>query len=167
MKVSTYLTWVCKLKTVGVKIAADGTIQKQLFDFGFVAMFLFNLTLLGMFAYMIFPHTLEFSFNTILPIIMVLYYSTIVVINPILSTILLVQAGNLDLVGDARLNWRNSLISLSISLLMATALGQANWHFFGITIYGDVLLGLTVLMTSVHLFLLVNSGISIIHGFKA
>ena len=167
MKVSTYLTWVCKLKTVGANITVDGSIQNQLFNIGFVTMFLFNLSLVAMYAYMIFPHTAELSFNTILPVIMVLYYSTIVVINPILSTILLVQAGHLDLVGDAELSWLNGLVSLSISLLMAAALGQANWHLFGITVYGDVLLGLTVFMTSVHLFLLINNGLGIIHGFKA
>ena len=167
MKVSTYLAWVCRLNTVGVKITADGSIKTQLLGIGFAAMLLFNLTLLATYMYLMFPQTSGLNFNAVLPTAMTFYYSTIVVINPIMSTILVAQAGNIDLVGEADLSWFNGLNSLAISLLMAVAFGQAHWDLFGITVYGDVLMGTVVLMTSVNLFLLVNNGIGIIHGFKA
>ena len=101
-----------------------------------------------------------------LPSTMMFYYSTIVLFNPIMSTILLVQSGNLDLFEDAEMSCLNGLVSLVISLLMAAALGGANLHLFGINAYGDVLLGITVVFTSVHLFLAVNNGVSMINGFK-
>ena len=151
---------------MGVKITADGSIKKQLLGFGFTAMFLFNLTLLVLYGYLIFPHDAELGFNALLPSTMMFYYSTIVLFNPIMSTFLLVQSGNLDLFEDAEMSCLNGLVSLVISLLMAAALGGANLHLFGINAYGDVLLGITVILTSVNVFLAINNGVSMINGFK-
>ena len=166
MKVATYFAWLCKLKTVGVRISEDGSFKRQLLSFGFAGTILFNLTVLVSFAYLMISGTAKFEFNTIVPHGMIFYYSTIVLVNPVISTNIFLSGKNIDLVGDAEMSWVNVLTSGAISLPLAVAFGLGSLPFFGTTLYGRFLFGSQMFLVTWNVFLFMNTGTGMIQGFK-
>ena len=166
MKVATFIKCLIKLKVVGVWLDKNVNLEKKLLDCLFLAHILINISLLIFYAWLnMYSLSKRGSYELLLHGMLMLYNSVIIV-NPSLSTIILVHLRSLDLFGNARISPVHVLYAVFNSALTTAAFAIGIRNFFGHRLYNDILLGVMLVWTSLHLFILILLSLSVIHGFK-